>query len=93
MTNTTVLADEAVCRPLKTVRSHLGLCANILGRAVLSVWHAFKSYHERRVAMAQLMALDDRMLKDIGIDRSEIHSMLVDTSWDRRRRNRSSLLD
>ena len=93
MTNTTVLADEAVCRPLKTVRSHLGQSVGILGRAVLSVWHAFRSYHERRIAMAQLMALDDRMLKDIGIDRSEIHSMLVDTSWDRRRRNRSSLLD
>ena len=46
-----------------------------------------------RIAMAQLMALDDRMLKDIGIDRSEIHSILVDTSRDRRRRNRSSLLD
>ncbi len=93
MTNTTVLADEVGRRPLKSVQSHLGQSASILGRAVLSVWHAFKSYHERRIAMAQLMALDDRMLKDIGIDRSEIHSMLVDTSWDRRRGNRPSLLD
>ena len=65
----------------------------MLGRAVLSGWQAFRSYHERRIAMAQLMALDDRMLKDIGIDRSEILSVLVDTSRERRRRPRPSLMD
>jgi uncharacterized protein YjiS (DUF1127 family) len=37
-----------------------------------------------RKAEAALMALDDRMLKDIGLDRSEIGSMLMDGAAERR---------
>jgi hypothetical protein len=31
------------------------------------------------------MALDEHMMKDIGIDRSEIGSVLTDHAWERRR--------
>ena len=37
----------------------------------------FICYRAFRVAEAQLMALDDRMLEDIGLDRGEIRSALL----------------
>jgi len=37
-----------------------------------------------RKAEAELLALDDRMLKDIGLDRTEIASMLMDGAAERR---------
>jgi len=37
------------------------------------------------------MALDDHMLKDIGLDRSEIDSVLLDTSRERSRGTRPSM--
>jgi uncharacterized protein YjiS (DUF1127 family) len=39
---------------------------------------AYRSYRAFRRGYHQLMALDDRMLKDIGIDRTEITSALLD---------------
>jgi uncharacterized protein YjiS (DUF1127 family) len=38
-----------------------------------------------RKAQAELNALDDRMLRDIGLDRSEIGSVLRDRGQERRR--------
>ena len=41
-------------------------------RAGRSIFHSIKRAHQRRNAIASLMALDDRMLKDIGTSRSMI---------------------
>lgn len=44
--------------------------------------------YEHRAALAVLRALDDRMLKDIGLDRSEIMSMSHGRLDDATRRSR-----
>ncbi len=41
---------------------------NVLTR----VWHAVVTYFEMKAAQRQLETLDDRLLNDIGIERSDI---------------------
>lgn len=45
---------------------------------------AFRANRAFRRAEAELMALDDRMLKDIGLYRGEIASVLIEGPRDRR---------
>jgi uncharacterized protein YjiS (DUF1127 family) len=52
-------------------------------KALLVSWQARQ---ERRAAIATLKSLDDRMLKDIGIDRSEITSIVNESGRTRRPR-------
>jgi uncharacterized protein YjiS (DUF1127 family) len=47
-------------------------------------WLSFR--RQFRGAKAELMALDDHTLKDIGLDRSEIESVLTDRNRERRKR-------
>jgi uncharacterized protein YjiS (DUF1127 family) len=35
-------------------------------------WHAYEAWRERRAAVKELAALDDRTLRDLGLTRSEI---------------------
>ncbi|MGE3915824.1 MAG: DUF1127 domain-containing protein [Hyphomicrobiaceae bacterium] len=61
--------------------------AHPLATAFRCTMSAIRRHRAFRKAEAELMSLDDRMLRDIGIDRSEIVSVLLDTS-DRVHRNR-----
>ena len=51
----------------------------LLGRA----WRRLRRWHNNRVAEAHLMSLDDATLKDIGIHRSEIRSVVYGMERDR----------
>ncbi|MDX2202893.1 MAG: DUF1127 domain-containing protein [Hyphomicrobiaceae bacterium] len=53
------------------------------GRAgpVVRRWRAFQEWRARRAAEAWLHALDERMLKDIGLCRAEIGSAVRGGGW------------
>ena len=44
-----------------------------------------RRWHRRRLAIRELKALDDRLLKDIGLRRCEIESVVEMNSWALRR--------
>ena len=57
--------------------------ARLIGRGLTSAIDAVRSaaatfarWHKRRIAIRQLMALDDRTLQDIGVCRGDIHSVV-----------------
>jgi uncharacterized protein YjiS (DUF1127 family) len=59
----------------------------MLGRACpLALWRQFRRWRRHRHAIAALQALDARMLKDIGITRSEITSVVSGLGRDASRR-------
>ena len=46
------------------------------------LWRQIACWYQRRVALAQLRALDDAALKDIGLHRSEIEAAVVNAlTW------------
>lgn len=61
-----------------------GLLARLTARLVRT-FDAIAARRSRKLAAEQLGRLDDRMLADIGISRSEIQSVLLDKSGERRR--------
>jgi uncharacterized protein YjiS (DUF1127 family) len=57
-----------------------------LWRALRRAWLGFWRWRSLNATVAVLGGLDDRMLKDIGIDRSEIESIAYTSGAERRRR-------
>ncbi len=45
---------------------------------------SYRRLRASKAASAELMALDDRVLRDIGLDRSEITSALLEVNGERR---------
>jgi uncharacterized protein YjiS (DUF1127 family) len=56
---------------------------------IWSRWEAYWTRRAKRATVALLRGLDDRVLHDIGIDRSEIESVVCSRSADRLVRCRS----
>jgi uncharacterized protein YjiS (DUF1127 family) len=71
----------AVLRPLRTAARAVAATAG-------KWWRAYALRRERNAAVLELRALDDRTLKDIGINRSEIE-WVVDGQDDTRLRDAS----
>jgi uncharacterized protein YjiS (DUF1127 family) len=57
-----------------------------LTHALKQAWAAYLSRHGRRATVLSLKSLDDHTLKDIGIDRSEIESVVYGEPEERLRR-------
>ncbi len=62
-----------------TAAGMIASAAAFVGRAI----EAHVRYRTLKAAERQLMTLDDRMLKDIGLDRSEIMSALLNAESER----------
>ncbi len=67
----------------KLPTSFTGAAAAIAG-ITMKVVAGYIRYRSFRMAEKELYALDDRMLNDIGIDRSEITSTLINAANERR---------
>lgn len=52
-------------------------------RSVADAWSAYRSWSEARRATRHLTGLDDRLLRDIGVSRSEINRMVYGPRADR----------
>ncbi len=57
--------------PVRLIGRGLTSAINAVRAAAASVAH----WHKRRIAIRQLMALDDRTLQDIGVCRGDIYSV------------------
>ena len=55
-----------------------------LGSLLKSGWDAYWKRRARRATVMMLRSLDDRSLHDIGVDRSEIESIVYGKAGDRR---------
>ncbi len=71
-------AHDARARALPDVARSVGRLLYRLARGTATAlgrsWRAYARWRKHQRAMAQLAALDNHMLKDIGIDRSEIEA-------------------
>jgi uncharacterized protein YjiS (DUF1127 family) len=55
-------------------------------KALKRWWNAFWAAKARRTTVSLLQGLDDRTLQDIGVERSEIESLVYSKSGERLRR-------
>ena len=54
-----------------------------LAHGIWTWWEAYWTRRAKRASVLLLQGLDDRVLHDIGVDRSEIESVVYATSGDR----------
>jgi uncharacterized protein YjiS (DUF1127 family) len=83
-TNAPTIADGELLLPGCGLRSGPGSALARVPQIAMALFATYRSYRAFRRAEQHLMALDDRMLKDIGIDRSEITSALINRNGERR---------
>jgi uncharacterized protein YjiS (DUF1127 family) len=48
-----------------------------LKRAAVALWRRYEAWRREQAAVGELMALDERMLKDIGLSRTEIRTAVA----------------
>jgi len=57
--------------------SRIAPVVHAIGAAIWRLWLSFQAGTERRVSVAELEALHDRQLEDIGLSRADIKSILL----------------
>jgi uncharacterized protein YjiS (DUF1127 family) len=62
-----------------------------IGSLIAKGWRAYWAWRVRRTTIVMLRSLDRRMLHDIGIDPSEIESLVCDPGREHRRRHQHGL--
>ena len=72
-TNTTGSKPSEAARPAAPIRTHSS--RRVRSRPRLDVLQRFLVWRQRRATRIVLSALDDRMLRDIGVLRSEIDAI------------------
>jgi uncharacterized protein YjiS (DUF1127 family) len=55
------------------------------GSRIAKAWHTFRQWRARRATVDLLHSLDDRTLRDIGVGRSEVTSLVYGHPRDRTR--------
>jgi uncharacterized protein YjiS (DUF1127 family) len=55
------------------------------GSKIAKAWHTFRQWRARRATVGLLDSLDDRTLRDIGVGRSEVTSLVYGHPRDRTR--------
>ncbi len=66
------LRAEAFHAALGTAARLVGGFARALGSGVLTAAARYRDWRKRRLAVAELLALDDRTLRDIGLGRGDV---------------------
>ena len=67
-----------------TVRNPSTPVARIAG-VLKGIWHAYRKWRARKATIEILQGLDRRTLRDIGVDPSEIESIVYDRRGEGRR--------
>ena len=80
-------ARQARARSLREIGRWIGAQATA---AAHRVFEAYRSWRRRQAAVFELGSLDDRSLRDLGINRSEIQSVV--TGWDSTRIPRGQIV-
>ena len=71
--------------PIATADRGTGTLAARAGRKITTAWRAYWQGRARRATVELLHSLDDRTLRDIGVGRSEISSLVYGRHGDRTR--------
>jgi uncharacterized protein YjiS (DUF1127 family) len=72
--------DERNAIDRKARQDRAAIIGGWIGSGIARLVTAVRAAHRRRVAMAELSALDSRMLADIGLSRSDIRSAVMGAS-------------
>lgn len=85
---TRLIVEQARMARARAIRDQLRLPLGLARRtaaAVAALWRAGARRRQRRQAIRELGALDDRALRDLGLGRSEIEAAVdgVRTMWQR----------
>jgi len=82
--------ENGAAAPAADAGRRLSRLAGGAGSLIARLWRGYWDWRVKRTTVLLLHSLNRRTLRDIGIDRSEIESVVCDAGRDRRRRHDAS---